>query len=290
MSISKIVKPASAELLHLTVLRSERISPGWVRVTFGGGDIDRFAPMGYDQWVRLFLPIGGEAGLERVPAKANKVFGYLRFLRIPDGERPVMRNYTIRDHRPAADGRGTEIDIDFVLHGSAAEGTAGPASRWAETCSPGEHVLIIDEGLSFNPARGVQHVALIGDETALPAIAGICASLPATASGIAIVEVPSAADALDFARPAGVRMRWVVRRDGEVPGAGALEVLRAERMPDVDPHVYIAGEQSLASGGRRLLVGERGFDRQRVSFTGYWKIGAASPASHAAREAASRPA
>lgn len=109
MSVAKIVKPASAELLHLTVLRSERLSAGWMRVTLGGGDIDRFAPMGYDQWFRLFLPIGGEAGLERVPEKANKIFGYLRFLRIPDGEPPVMRNYTVRAHRPAtADAGGRD--------------------------------------------------------------------------------------------------------------------------------------------------------------------------------------
>ncbi|GAA2897905.1 siderophore-interacting protein [Microbacterium esteraromaticum] len=290
MSISKIVKPASAELLQLTVLRTEQLSPGWMRVTLGGGEIDRFRPMGYDQWVRLFLPISGESGLERVPAKANRMFGYLRFLRIPDGERPVMRNYTIRAHRPAADGHGAEIDIDFVLHGSAADGTAGPASRWAETCTPGEHVLIIDEGLAFNPARGEERVVLVGDETALPAIAGICASLPATASGSAIIEVASEADALASPHPEGVSVHWVVRSADAAPGTGALEMLRGERMPDAGLHAYIAGEQSLASGGRKLLVGERGVDKHRVSFTGYWKIGAASPASNAAREAAARPA
>ncbi|QMU97052.1 siderophore-interacting protein [Microbacterium esteraromaticum] len=290
MSISKIVKPASAELLHLTVLRTERLSPGWMRVTLGGGDIDRFQPMGYDQWVRLFLPISGEAGLERVPAKANKVFGYLKFLRIPDGERPVLRNYTIRAHRTATADAGAEIDVDFVLHGSAADGTAGPASRWAETCAPGEHVLIIDEGLSFNPARGEERVVLVGDETALPAIAGICASLPATASGIAIVEVPTEADALDFPHPEGIELRWVVRTGPAAPGAGALAALRSADSPDAGAHAYIAGEQSLASGGRRLLVGERGVDKHLVSFTGYWKIGSASPASNAARAAAARPA
>ena len=290
MSVGKIVKPASADLLHLTVLRTERLSPAWMRVTLGGGDIARFTPMGYDQWVRLFLPIGGEAGLERVPPKANKVFGYLRFLRIPDGERPVMRNYTVRAYRPAKADAGAELDIDFVLHGSAADGTAGPASRWAETCAPGEHVLIIDEGLTFNPARGVQRVLLVGDETALPAIAGICASLPATASGTAIVEVPSEADALPFPHPVGLDVRWVVRTAAEAPGEGALKALRAMPEPDAEAHAYIAGEQALASGGRRLLVGERGFDKHSVSFTGYWKIGTASPASNAARDAAARPA
>lgn len=290
MSFSKLVKPASAELIHLTVQRTERLSDHWMRVTLGGGEIDRFAPMGYDQWFRLFLPIGGEAGLERVPAKANRMFGYLKFLRIPDGERPVMRNYTVRAFRPASEGHGAEIDVDFVLHGSAAEGTAGPASRWAETCEPGEHVLIIDEGLTFNPARGQERVVLVGDETALPAVSAICASLPESAYGIAIVEVPTADDVLEFRHPDGIEVRWIVRADADAPGARALAELRAVPLPDAPFHAYIAGEQALASGGRRLLAGERGVDKNLVSFCGYWKIGAASPASKAAREAASRPA
>lgn len=289
MAFSKMVKPESAELIHLTVLRTERLSAHWLRVTLGGGEVERFRPMGYDQWFRLFLPIGGDAGLERVPAKANSMFGYLKFLRIPDGERPVMRNYTVRAYRPAKGGAGAEIDVDFVLHGSAAEGTAGPASRWAETCSPGEHVLIIDEGLTFNPQRGTDRVVLVGDETALPAIAGICASLPATALGTAIIEVPSDEDALAFPHPDGVDVTWIARPHDTAPGVLALAALATTALPDAPFHAYAAGEQSLASGVRKHLVGERGVDKNTVSFCGYWKTGAASPASKAAREAAAEP-
>ncbi|MGF6824151.1 NADPH-dependent ferric siderophore reductase [Microbacterium sp. ZKA21] len=289
MAYSKMVKPASSDLTHLTVLRTERLAPHWIRVTLGGGEIGKFRPMGYDQWFRLFLPIGGEAGLERVPAKANKALGYLKFLRIPDGERPVMRNYTVRAYRPATAGSDAEIDVDFVLHGSAADGTAGPASRWAETCQPGEHVLIIDEGLTFNPERGTDRVMLVGDETALPAIAGISASLPSTATGTAIIEVPSEEDALEFPHPAGLEVVWIVRPHDVLPGTLALAKLRETDLPAVPFHAYGAGEQALASGVRKQLVSERGVDKNQVSFCGYWKIGAASPASKAAREAAAEP-
>ncbi len=289
MAFSKLVKPESAELLHLTVLRTERLSAHWMRVTLGGGEIEKFRPMGFDQWFRLFLPIGGDAGLDRVPAKANRMFGYLKFLRIPDGERPVMRNYSVRAYRPATAEAGAEIDVDFVLHGSAADGTAGPASRWAETCAPGENVLIIDEGLTFNPQRGTDRVLLVGDETALPAIASICASLPADATGIAIIETPSEEDALEFPHPSGVDVVWIVRPHDESPGTLALDRVRGLALPEAPFHAYAAGEQSLASGVRKLLVGERGVDKNAVSFCGYWKIGAASPSSKAAREAATEP-
>ena len=289
MAYSRLVKPHSSELLRLTVLRTERLAPHWVRVTLGAGDIDRFRPMGFDQWFRLFLPVGGEAGLERVPAKANKIFGYLKFLAIPDGERPVMRNYTVRAYRPATADAGAEIDVDFVLHGSAADGTAGPASRWAETCEPGEHVLVIDEGLAFNPERGTDRVVLVGDETALPAIASICASLPADATGVVIVEAPSEDDALAFPHPSGVEVVRLVRAAGELPGSLALARLADTALPDAPFHAYGAGEQSLASGVRKHLVGERGVDKDAVSFCGYWKVGAASPTSKAARQASAEP-
>lgn len=289
MAYSKLVKPESSELLHLTVLRTERLAPHWIRVTLGGGEVAKFRPMGFDQWFRLFLPIGGDAGLDRVPAKANKMFGYLKFLRIPDGERPVMRNYTVRAYRPATGDTGAEIDVDFVLHGSAADGTAGPASRWAETCAPGENVLIIDEGLTFNPQRGTDRVVLIGDETALPAIASICASLPEGATGTAIIEVPSDEDALDFPHPAGVDVVWLTRPHEFPPGSRALSQLHDLALPEAPFHAYAAGEQSLASGVRKHLVGERGVDKNAVSFCGYWKLGAASPASKAARDAAAEP-
>lgn len=274
---SRLVKPETQGLVHLTVLRTERLSPHWMRVTLGGAEISQFRHMGYDQWFRIFLPLGGDEGLDRLPAKANKMFGYLRYLRIPDGVRPVMRNYSVRAYRPATESAGAEIDVDFVLHGSAADGTAGPASRWAETCEPGESVVIIDEGLAFNPARGVDRVVLVADETGLPAIASICATLPADSSGVAIVEVPSPEDALEFPHPAGITVRWIVREHGIKPGSLALQALSEAALPDAPFHAYIVGEQALPTEARRHLVGERGVSKDLVSFCGYWRVGASSP-------------
>jgi len=262
------------------------LSPHWMRVTLGGGEIDRFRAMGYDQWFRLFLPLGGDEGLERLPAKANKMFGYLKYLRIPDGVRPVMRNYTVRAFRPATTTSGAELDVDFVIHGAAADGTAGPASRWAQSCQAGESVVVIDEGLTFNPDRGTDRVVLVSDETGLPAIAGICASLPSHATGLAIVEVPSAEDALDFPHPTGVAVRWIVRDSDVKPGTLALQALRDASIPDAAFHAYVVGEQALATEGRRHLVGERGVSKDHVSFCGYWRLGAASPAPKSQRATA----
>jgi NADPH-dependent ferric siderophore reductase len=287
---SRLVKPAEQRLIRLEVLRSERLSPHWARVTLGGGEIESFTPMGYDQWFRLFLPVGGDAGLERIPAKANKLLGYLRFLRIPEGERPVMRNYTVRAYRPATDARGAEIDVDFVLHGSADDGTAGPASSWAESCAPGESVVIIDEGIAFNPERGVRNVLLVADETGLPAVAGVCASLPADASGLALIEVPSTEDAVEFERPDGIDVRWLVRNDhARTPGTLALAALRelsGADAPAASCHAYVVGEQALPTAARRHLIAERGLDKSLISFCGYWRAGGAAASEATASGAA----
>ncbi|PZU44372.1 MAG: NADPH-dependent ferric siderophore reductase [Microbacterium sp.] len=282
---SSLVKPASQDLIHLEVLRTKRLGPHWMRVTLGGGEIDSFVPLGYDQWFRIFLPLGGDDGLERIPAKANRIFGYLKYLRIPDGVRPVMRNYTVRAYRAIGESGGAEIDVDFVLHGTGP--TAGPASRWADAAEPGESVVIIDEGLAFNPERGTQRVLLVADETGAPAVAGVCASLPADATGVAIIEAPSADDVLSFDAPAGVEVRWIVRPDGVKPGTQALAALQELALPASDTHAFIVGEQSLPTSARRHLVAQ-GHDKDRISFIGYWRLGAASPAPKSQRAQSQR--
>lgn len=261
-------KPTAAELVTLRVLRRERVSPSFARVTLGDGDVDRFAPMGFDQWFRLFIPVDDGAGLARLPRRLD-TFSYLRYLTISKVSRPVLRNYTVRGFR--TDGPdGPELDVDFVLHGSAEDGTSGPAATWAATCRPGTPVALLDEGIGF-PAGATDRVRLVGDETALPAIAGILAALPVDAVGSAVLEVPDAADRTDLIAPPGVDVTWLVRgAGGEAPGALALAYAAAQPVDGPPWYGWVAGEQALATGVRRAWVAA-GQPKERVSFCGYWK-------------------
>lgn len=275
---SRRALPAHQDLLRLSVLRTQRLSEHWMRVTLGRGDIERFAPMGFDQWFRLFLPVHGEDGLERVPAKANRMLGYLQFLRIPEGQRPAMRSYTVRSSRE--DGpEGPEIDVDFVVHADA-DGRMGPAPSWALAAQPGEDVAIIDEGCGFTPREEPGRVLLVGDETALPAIAGICGSLGPHVRGTALIELPASEDAQDFPRPDGVDVRWVVRGDPRAtPGRAVLEALASTELPGGEGpfYAFAAGEQQIPQQARRHLIAERGVDRADIGFCGYWR---AEPERH----------
>ncbi|MEV0616353.1 siderophore-interacting protein [Nonomuraea sp. NPDC050404] len=262
------IKPQTSELITLRVLRRERLSPHFARVTFGGGDIKNFVPMGFDQWFRLFLPIAADS-LTRLPDRLTAL-GFAKYLTISKTSRPVLRNYSVRAYR--ADGpEGPEIDVDFVLHGTAADGTAGPAATWAETCEPGDSAAIIDEGIGFNPPSGTRRVVLVSEESGLPALAGILASLPGDTLGHALIEIPSAEDRQVLRAPEGVEVTWLVREDHTAaPGARALAAACALPVPQEPFFGWVVGESALATGLRRHWV-RSGVPKEQIMFCGYWR-------------------
>jgi NADPH-dependent ferric siderophore reductase len=275
------VKPADPGLLVLEVVRRERVSPHFMRVTLGRRDAGRFVAMGFDQWFRLFIPVAG-GGLERAPRKLDTV-SYVRYLTIAKAERPVMRNYSVRAYR-AEGADGPEIDVDFVLHGSAADGGAGPATAWAEGCAPGDVVALLDEGIGFNPPDGLTRVRLVADETGLPALAGVLASLPRDARGDAFVEVPAEEDRRALDAPEGVAVTWVCRTDPHAtPGTAVHAAAEAAALPEEPFFGWVVGESALVAGVRRHWV-RAGVPKRHIMFCGYWKAGrhtepAAAPAS-----------
>ncbi len=249
------------------VARSERVTPHMVRVTFAGDDVRRLPVHGYDQWFRIFLPHpDGTTDFSRVPEQFG-LGGYLSYLRTKSGVRPPFRNYTVRALRADAG----ELDVDFVAHGDA--GVAGP---WAQSARAGEQVMVLDQGRGFDPREETSGYLLVGDESALPAIAGILRDLERDAHGIAIVEMPDAADEQPLDAPAGFDVRWLPRADPhDRPGALALAAVRALAVEHpAGLHAYLAGEQALVAESRRHLVAA-GVPKQRIDFVGYWRVGRA---------------
>ncbi|MEU4564692.1 siderophore-interacting protein [Actinoplanes sp. NPDC023936] len=268
MSNFKVRKPVDPHVLMLEVTGSARVSPNIVRVTLGGAGLDRFTPLGYDQWFRLFLTRPGQDSL-KLPTRASGLW-YAQYLATAKPKRPFVRNYTVRAHRPGA------LDVDFVVHVDGA-GHSGPASSFALNAKPGEQVGLLDQGCGYNPRSEHDWTLLVADETGLPAVAGICESLPDDARGIAIVELPSIEDKQDFRVPAGVQLIWVPRDGaGGVPGQLALATLRETELPGGTVYAYLVGESALATGARRYLVGERQVPKQSVDFIGYWRHGHAA--------------
>ena len=276
MANFQTVRPADAHVLTLDVVGTKRVSPNVVRVTLGGEGMDHFTPMGYDQWFRLFLSRPDQDVL-RLPTRSSGLW-YVQYLATPRAKRPYVRNYTVRAVR--ADLR--ELDVDFVVHGDE-----GPASRFALTAEPGDRVGLLDQGVGYNPRVEHDWTLVVADETGLPAVAGICESLPDDARGLAVVEIPDAGDVQDFRVPDGVELRWVVRGDDAaagtadaahhaLPGRLALDTVLGADLPAGPVYAYAVGESSLATGVRRHLVNDRGVPKANVDFVGYWRHGHAA--------------
>lgn len=261
--------PPDRRFMVAHVARAERLSPNFVRVTLGG--LDGLETRGADHWCRLFFTRDGQEVL-KLPTSTTELGWYLQYLATPKTHRPWVRAYTLRDCRPEVG----EVDIDFVIHGGD-DGQLGPAAQFALEASPGDRVGFLDQGAAFTPDHPHDWTLLVGDETALPAIAGICRALPADTRGIAVIEIPTAEDRQDFPAPADMQIQWVVRdesgRPDGRPGELALQGLTSMTLPDGAVHAHVIGESALATGARRHLVQERAVPKRNVDFVGYWRHG-----------------
>ncbi|WP_313822210.1 siderophore-interacting protein [Citricoccus sp.] len=209
----------STRAYRTRVTRISRLGGHFVRFTFADDDLRFFGTGGLDQRIKLMLPRADgtlpDVGLFAEPAPAMMEW-YTRWRELPDGERNAMRTYTVRAVRPEV----REIDVDFVLHG-----TAGPASAWALGAAVGDEMVILgpDErsetggrgrsgGIEWDPGSA-RTVLMVGDETAAPAICAILETLDASFSGHVFIEVPDAGDILPVSTPTGVQLNWLARGD-----------------------------------------------------------------------------
>lgn len=115
-----------------------------------------------------------------------------------------------------------------------------------------------------------------GDETAVPAASAIVEALPAGTRARVWLEVPHADDIQHLATEADAEITWLGRDERGTEGSpAALDALRAAPLPPAErPYVWIAGESGCVKELRRHFVRERGIDRRRVTFVGYWRRGA----------------
>lgn len=268
---------APFRFFSLHVVRTRRLGPSLVRVTFAGDDLHAFHSDGRDQSLSLFLPHPGQPE-PVVPLELGDGW-WQGWRELPDDVRAVMRSYTLRALRRDVHGDTVEIDIDFVLHGvePGAAAPAGPASRWASLAEPGDRVLLLgpavadNRAIRFRPPEGADLVLVWGDETALPAASAILESLPAGTRARVWLEVHHAEDIQDLLTEADAEITWLVRAEG---APAALDAIRDAQLPPAErPYAWIAGESGRVKELRRHLVRERGIDKRCVTFVGYWREG-----------------
>ena len=219
--------------IRTTVRSVERLSASLVRVVLHGEDLATFGePAAADSYVKLVFPH-------------------------PDGER--RRTYTVR----AFDRDRRDLTLDVVVHG--AEGIAGP---WAEAAQPGDTVGVQGPGGGYSPDPSAPWHLLVGDESALPAIAVALERIPGDAEVAAFVEVHGPQDEIVLARP----VTWL-HRDDVAPGSLLPDAVRGWTQPDGAGQAFVHGEAGAVKEIRRHLRLDRGVPLEQLSISGYWRLG-----------------
>ncbi|WP_431496057.1 siderophore-interacting protein [Pseudomonas brassicacearum] len=235
---------------RLQVLRVQDLTPRMRRITVGGPELAGFASLGTDDHVKLLFPQNAEehAALENFNPSAGKA----------QGPMPEMRDYTPRRY----DLDTLELDIDFVLHGD------GPAATWAAQATPGQYLHIAGPRGSMIVPDIFDSYLLIGDETALPAIARRLEGLAPNRRALVVVEVENGAEQQVLQSPAQVQVIWVLREGRQ---DNLLRTVQQLEMPGGKLYAWVATESKVSRQIRKVLLEEKGLDQDFVKAVGYWK-------------------
>jgi len=232
----------------LQVLRVTDITPRMRRVTLHGPELAGFISLGTDDHVKLLFATTPQeqAALDSFMPGQNS-----------EGPKPAMRDYTPRRY----DAASGELDIDFVLHGE------GPAATWAAQAQAGQFLYIAGPRGSMIVPDMFDSYLLIGDETALPAIARRLEELPANRRAQVVIEIEDDAERQTLNSKAKVDVIWVLRGERDL-----LEVTRQLTLPEGTLYAWVATESGLSRKVRRVLLDEFGLDEASVKAAGYWRI------------------
>ena len=222
---------ARAQAYDATVTAREQLSEHLVRLTLAG--LDGFASTGIpDEWIGLVVP------------------GQFQ-----------SRYYTVRSWEPPTGSprAGGTLVLDVVVH------EVGLVTEWASRDIVGDTVVITEAKGSFARPPAARWVLLVGDLTAMPAMARIAESV--TDLPVRIwAEVP---DDLGGYLPDNADVTWL---DPPSEGSSRLaEVVEAIDWPDGEGYFWMAGESAQMRAIRKHLMRERRLATSAYDVMGYWR-------------------
>jgi len=215
-----------AQQYDAEVLRREQLSPHLVRLVVGGAGLASFESTGIpDEWVGLVVP------------------GQFQ-----------SRYYTVRSWS------GGELVLDVVVH------EVGLVTEWALRRGPGdvvgERVTITEPKGSFDMPADARWLMLVGDLTALPAMARISETVDVPTRVWA--EVPD-----DLSSYLSGDVTWL---SPPAAGTSALaSVVESIDWPAGEGYFWMAGESAQMRAIRKHLMRERRLPSSAYDVMGYWR-------------------
>jgi len=207
------------------VLRREQVSDHLVRLVLGGAGLAGFASSGVPD---------EWVGLV-VPGQFQS------------------RYYTVRSWS------GSELVLDVVVHAT------GLVTEWASRDCVGETVRVTEPAGSFDPPADARWLWLVGDLTAMPAMARIAET---TSLDLRIwAEVTD--DLPGYLPVADERVTWLAPPAAETSALG--DVVAGLGWPEEPGYFWMAGESAQMRKIRSYLKRDRGLPNTAYDVMGYWR-------------------
>ncbi|GAB5427036.1 MAG: siderophore-interacting protein [Devosia indica] len=247
----------SKMFFQATVLATRYLTPGMIRVTFGGPELSDFPGTGIaDEYLRLFFPDPdtGHLHLPHIDEEGRWTY--------PDGGREAIRcsTYTVRRHR-RDDG---EVDIDFVVH------KGGLASEWGQQAKPGDTITVNCPRGLYAPPRDLTWQLLVADATGLPALARILEQTPAHVQSRVFIEVAEVEHEQELPDHPKATITWLHKSGNGAAPSRMEDVVRAVPLPSGSGYVWVAGEQRVVRAIRKYVRHELKLPPERYQLVGYW--------------------
>jgi NADPH-dependent ferric siderophore reductase len=217
------------------VLRREQVTPHLVRLTLGGEGLAEFASTGVPD---------EWVGLV-VPGQFQS------------------RYYTVRSWD------GAELVVDVVVH------ETGLVTEWASGDPVGDRVTITEPKGSFAMPDGSGWLLLVGDLTALPAMARIAETHASSVPTRVWAELPDDPAALATYLPGSADVTWLPL-EGE---SRLAEVVASLDWPEGEGYFWMAGESAQMRAIRKHLMRVRRLPSTAYDVMGYWRAQQRQPRS-----------
>jgi NADPH-dependent ferric siderophore reductase len=240
---------------HGHVVTTEWLTPTLVRVVLGGEGLEGFTvPDDTDTYVNVAIPPAG-APYDGVFSPADVREAH------PKEAWPARRRYTVRSW----DAVTGLLTLDFVVHG---HGAGGP---WAAEAKPGDVLVFEGPGSGFHPDPSADWHLLVGDESALPAIAVSLEAIPAGIRAVVRLVCDGPDYEVPLTCPGELDLVWLHRTGAEDDVDLLADAVADVEFPAGRVHAFVHGEADEIRAIRRHLITDRSVPRADMSCSPYWR-------------------
>jgi NADPH-dependent ferric siderophore reductase len=241
----------------VTVESVAAVSPGFRRVAVRGDGLADYAQVRPADAFKIMVPPDG-AGTVDFPQRGADGIPYW-----PEGTRqPVLRAFTVRHF----DASARRLEFDAMAH------DGGVAMAWLGNARPGDVIGLGGMRREFHAGDVDRHL-IVGDSSALPAIAAIVESLEPGTPTTVHLAVGHDDDRNLVPAKDGVTIHWVTGGSPAGPDSALERAVREQERPDGRVQAWLGAEASVVRGLRRFVTAELGVGHDDLHAAAYWKAG-----------------